>query len=248
MPLPRAWRMLDFCIAIQSPMPRSAAALELKGRMLSATRIRVLNADPAAVSQHLAELQRQMPQTVKGMVAVLESETAFELPPVVAALRAAGIQLLGVCDGPLNGSATSAGLAVLPKDQRARSETPSPAPVAAAAPVAPIRRPTRVVTEPVRSGQQIYAEDADLVVLSAVSPGAEVIADGCVHVYGPLRGRALAGASGEESARVFARRFEAELVAVAGVYAVADQIQNAKKGEAMQVFLQAGKLLIEPLT
>ena len=57
-----------------------------------------------------------------------------------------------------------------------------------------------------------------------------------------------AGASGEESARVFARRFEAELVAVAGVYAVADQIQNAKKGEAMQVLLQGGKLLIEPLT
>lgn len=217
--------------------------------MLSATRIRVLNADPASVKQHLAELQRQMPQAVKGMVAVLESETAFELPPVVAALREAGIQLLGVCDGPLNGSATAAGLAVLPKDQRARAETSAPASLpAAAVPVAPARRPTRVVTEPVRSGQQIYAEDADLVVLSAVSPGAEVIADGCVHVYGPLRGRALAGASGEESARVFARRFEAELVAVAGVYAVADQIQNAKKGEAMQVLLQGGKLLIEPLT
>ena len=135
---------------------------------------------------------------------------------------------------------------MLPKDTRARVAEPAPAPVAAA-PVEAPRRSTRVITEPVRSGQQIYAEDADLVVLSAVSPGAEVIADGCVHVYGPLRGRALAGARGDENARVFARRFEAELVAIAGVYTVADQIKNAKSGEAHQVFLQHSKLVIEPL-
>ena len=229
-------------------MARTPAALELKGRMLPATRIRVLSADPAAVQQQLAQLHKQMPQALKGMVAVLESDTGFDLPPLLAALREAGIQPVGVSDGPLNAAALAAGLAVVPKDTRARSEAPSPAPAALPEPAAPIRRPTRVITEPVRSGQQIYAEDADLVVLSAVSPGAEVIADGCVHVYGPLRGRALAGARGEETARVFARRFEAELVAVAGVYAVADQIKNAKKGEAAQVLLAGGKLIIEPLT
>lgn len=224
-------------------MARSPAALELKGRMLSATRIRVLDADPAAIALHLQELRRQMPQALKGMVAVVESDLALDLSLLLSTLREAGIQPIGVVDGPLNGATLAAGLAVLPKDNRSRSEPVAPAPVAAEAP----RRSTRVITDPVRSGQQIYAEDADLVVLSAVSPGAEVIADGCVHVYGPLRGRALAGARGDDSARVFARRFEAELVAIAGVYAVADQIKNAKSGEATQAYLHNGKLVIEPL-
>ena len=224
-------------------MARSPAALELKGRMLSATRIRVLDADPAAIALHLQELRRQMPQALKGMVAVIESDLALDLPLLLSALREAGIQPIGVVDGPLNSATLAAGLAVLPKDNRTRSEPVAPAPVATEAP----RRSTRVITDPVRSGQQIYAEDADLVVLSAVSPGAEVIADGCVHVYGPLRGRALAGARGDDSARVFARRFEAELVAIAGVYAVADQIKNAKSGEATQAYLHNGKLVIEPL-
>lgn len=226
-------------------MARPNAALELKGRMLSATRIRVLDADPAAIDQHLQELRRQMPQALKGMVAVLETDLALDLPALLKLLRHAGIQPVGVADGPLNAAAVAAGLAVLPKDNRPRSEPVAAAPAPATQEAA--RRSTRVITEPVRSGQQIYAEDADLVVLSAVSPGAEVIADGCVHVYGPLRGRALAGARGDESARVFARRFEAELVAIAGVYTVADQINSTKTGEATQIFLHNGKLVIEPL-
>ena len=228
-------------------MARTTAALELKGRMLSATRIRVLDADPAAIASHLADLKRQMPQALKGMVAVLESDAALDLSALIAALREAGIQPVGVGDGALTPAAVKLGLAVLPKDTRPRAADQAPAaPAPVAATEAP-RRSTKVITEPVRSGQQIYAEDADLVVLSAVSPGAEVIADGCVHVYGPLRGRALAGARGDENARVFARRFEAELVAIAGVYAVADQIQNAKSGEATQAYLVNGKLVIEPL-
>ena len=224
-------------------MPSLPPALELKGRMLSATRIRVLSADPEAIAQQLLELQRQMPQAIKGMVAVLESDVALDLPRLLAQLRTAGIQPMAVTEGVLAASAVLAGLAVLPKDNRSRPEPVAQAP----APAAVLRRAARVVTEPVRSGQQIYVEDGDLVVLSAVSPGAEVIADGCVHVYGPLRGRALAGARGDDSARVFARRFEAELVAIAGVYAVAEQIKSAKKGEANQVFLSQGKLVIEPL-
>ena len=232
-------------------MARSTPALELKGRMLSTTRIRVLEPDTAAIAAQLQDLLRQMPHALKGMVAVIESEFALDLAQLLKDLRNAGIQPIALVDGPLAAAAQAAGLAVIAKDNRNRGveapAAPAVAPVPVSAPVSTARRATRVITEPVRSGQQIYAEDADLVVLSAVSPGAEVIADGCVHVYGPLRGRALAGASGDDSARVFARRFEAELVAVAGVYAVADQINNAKRGEPMQVLLQGGKLHIEPL-
>ncbi|MDP9143477.1 MAG: septum site-determining protein MinC, partial [Actinomycetota bacterium] len=102
--------------------------------------------------------------------------------------------------------------------------------------------------DPIRSGQQVYAEGSDLIVMTTVSPGAEVIADGCVHVYGPLRGRAVAGARGDTTARVFCRRMEAELMAVAGIYAVADQMQGALKGVAAQAYLSDdGKLKIDRL-
>lgn len=228
-------------------MARTAPALELKGRLLSTTRLRVLKADLAAIDTQLADLAKQMPQALKGMAVVIESDEALDLPALLARLRAQGMQPLGVTEGPLAAAAAAAGLAVLPRGARTESAAPATAPAPApAAPAAPVRRETKVITDPVRSGQQIYAEDADLVVLSQVSPGAEVIADGCVHVYGPLRGRAIAGARGDTGARVFVRRFEPELVAVAGIYAVADQIKD-RRGEAAQVLLRDGKLVIEAL-
>lgn len=226
-------------------MARNAPVLELKGRLLSTTRLRVLKADLAAIETQLNDLARQMPQATKGMAVVIESEEAIDLPALLRLLRGQGIQPLGVVEGPLATAAAAAGLAVLPRDNRAGRAEPAPASAPAAAP-APVRRETRVVTEPVRSGQQIYAEDSDLVVLSQVSPGAEVIADGCVHVYGSLRGRAIAGARGDAQARVFVRRFEAELVAVAGIYAVAEQIKD-RRGDSAQVLLRDGKLVIEAL-
>lgn len=82
----------------------------------------------------------------------------------------------------------------------------------------PLSAPTRIIDRPLRSGQQIYARGGDLVMLAAVNAGAEVIADGSIHVYAPLRGRALAGASGDTDARIFTTRLEAELVSIAGLY------------------------------
>ncbi len=89
-------------------------------------------------------------------------------------------------------------------------------------PAAPSGIPTLVIDRPLRSGQQAYARGGDLVVLAAVNAGAEVIADGSIHIYAPLRGRALAGASGAADARIFTTRFEAELVSIAGVYRTFD--------------------------
>ena len=103
------------------------------------------------------------------------------------------------------------------------------------------------MSTPIRSGQQVYAEGSDLIVMTTVSPGAEVIADGCVHVYGTLRGRAIAGARGDKSARVFCRTMEAELIAVAGIYAVSEQVRGALRGQPVQAWLVEGKLNIEKL-
>jgi septum site-determining protein MinC len=224
-------------------------ALEFKGRMLSLTRARILDPDVAAIGAQLQDFARQMPQAVRGMPVVLESDQPCELGGILAAMREVGMQPIGVADGPLAEAARSWGLAVVPADAGGRGKRGAAAAASAEEPVAAVvaRKPTRIVTEPVRSGQQIYATDGDLIVLSMVGAGAEVIADGCVHIYGHLRGRAIAGARGDTTARVFCSKLEADLVAVAGVYAVAEQMQGELRGKAAQVLLVDGKLRIERL-
>jgi len=118
-------------------------------------------------------------------------------------------------------------------------------PVAAAAPAAqPPRAAARLVTTPVRSGTQIYARGTDLVVTASVSPGAELVADGNIHVYGALRGRALAGASGDTAARIFCSRLEAELVSIAGRYLVSEQLPAEQQGSAVQIALIDDRLTV----
>lgn len=215
------------------------AALELKGRMASLTRVRLLDPDLDKVRAQLEEMARRMPDAVRGMPVVVEAEFVPDLAAVCAMLRAVGMQPVAVGEGALAESARALKLAVLPDESKSRAKAATTAPPAPAG-----RKPARIVEAPVRSGQQIYADGADLVVMATVSPGAEVIADGCVHAYAPLRGRVIAGAKGDETARVFCRKFEAELVAVAGVYAVAEQMQNVR-GQPVQAYLDAGKLRIE---
>lgn len=112
--------------------------------------------------------------------------------------------------------------------------------------------PALVVDRPLRSGQQVYARGRDLVVLAMVNPGAEVIADGHIHVYAPLRGKAMAGARGDAGARIFAQSLEAELVSIAGVYRTSDvPLPPAVRGKPAQVRLhsseQGDKLILEPI-
>jgi len=107
---------------------------------------------------------------------------------------------------------------------------------------------TMIVDRPVRAGQQIYAKGASLVVLAMVSAGAEIIADGDIHVYAPLRGRALAGARGNTAARIFARSMEAELVSIAGVYRTLEQaLPDSIMHKPTQVFLESERLVMTVL-
>ncbi|MBJ7537775.1 septum site-determining protein MinC [Marinomonas transparens] len=105
---------------------------------------------------------------------------------------------------------------------------------------------TKVITKPIRSGQQVYAE-GDLVVLTQVSAGAEVLADGNIHVYGALRGRALAGVKGDINARIFCQSMEAELVSIAGNFMLSDALQDIVWKEGAQVLLVDDNLTVEPL-
>ena len=154
-------------------------------------------------------------------------------------------------------AATEAGLASfapsattpIRRSTRPSSDSPgsdSPEPRAEPAPARPPAHTstTRIVTEPVRSGTQIYARGGDLIVTAAVSAGAEVMADGNIHVYGRLRGRALAGAAGDTAARIFCTRFEAELVSIAGRYLVSEQMPEDHQGGPAQIALVDDALTI----
>lgn len=112
---------------------------------------------------------------------------------------------------------------------------------------APTLRPTMVIDKPVRAGQRIYAEGSDLVVLAIVNSGAELISDGNIHIYAPLRGRAIAGACGNEDARIFAQRMDAELISIAGCFRIfEDGIPENVRGKPAQVRLEGSRLVFQP--
>lgn len=234
-------------------MPKATPAFEIKGRMLSATRIRVLSADFAAIQEQISDLQQRMPLVMRGMIAMLDADQDLDLAPTLAALTAAGIQVIGVVDGPLAAQALTLGLPLLPKDRAGSGNGAVVAGEVHAAPAAPanasvaVRNPPMIISAPVRSGQQVYAPGADLIILSSVGAGAEVSADGSVHVYGALRGRAMAGARGDQTARIIASRFEADVVVIGPHYVMVDQIADVPKGKPAQVLVQNGQLAVEAL-
>ncbi|RRN55790.1 septum site-determining protein MinC [Pseudoxanthomonas sp. SGNA-20] len=195
-----------------------------------------------------------------GLVHTPDVDTARAL---IEGLRQAGVLPVALAYGTRENDALAEalGLPVLAKF-RAQYEPSAPAaaapppppppprepapPPRAAAPARP-RLPGRMQKSAVRSGQQLYAEDCDLTVLTTVGAGAEVLADGSIHVYGSLRGRALAGAKGNTDARIFCRDFQAELVAIAGHYKVLDDIPENLRGKAVQVWLEDGQLKLAAL-
>lgn len=131
-------------------------------------------------------------------------------------------------------------------NQDGSSEGSDENPADAAAPGSSVTK-NKIVTTPVRSGQQIYAEGGDLIVTASVGAGAELLADGNIHVYGALRGRALAGVKGNQSARIFCHSLEAELVSIAGQYRISEDLQKSEWHKACQIFLADGKMAIQAL-
>ena len=157
----------------------------------------------------------------------VEAETAtIELPPLLTGAREATL------DGLLARSTP-------PSAENAPAAAQQPEPVRAGR--------TLTIDTPVRSGSSIVHMDGDVIVLGDVSWGSEIVASGSIHVYGTLRGRALAGADGNDQARIFCRRNEAELVAVNGWYRTAEDMDPGHRGAAVQAFLDGGALLIAPL-
>ncbi|WP_371323625.1 septum site-determining protein MinC [Dechloromonas sp. ZY10] len=226
-------------------MPKEAP-IQFKGTTLKIILIQLSTVDVAALRQALQELTGNSPDFFGDELAVLDFSAAGELPasadwPALRQLLSeSGLHAIAVHGLPaaLLSGAIAAGLPQAAAEAFARrapgrssSEaaeppppptTPEPMPTATPEPTAaPSVAPapaTMIVDKPLRSGQRVYARGGDLIVTAMVSAGAEVIADGSIHVYAPLRGRALAGASGDAQARIFTTSLEAELVSIAGMY------------------------------
>lgn len=234
--------------------PRPAPALELKTTRFAGIQIILNSTEHAALNTHLTTLFAATPDFFGGEAAVFECGRlpADAAPPdwawLVQELKSRGLNPFAVqnASGELAAAAAHAGLLVL--NAAGPAPAPEPAPPTDTAPV-PAAAPTRFVDKPLRSGQRVYAAGGDIVVLAAVSPGAEVIADGSIHVYAPLKGRALAGARGDTSARIFTTHLEAELVSIAGVYRTFDAAPDtavAKKPAQIRL-AEASQIVIEPL-
>jgi len=213
--------------------------------------------DPAFASELAQQIERS-PRFFQNAPVVLDLNGAEGFADPADFARAAELlgghtlALVGVQNaGPAQVVAAAAsGLASFAPSPGQSGRRPARATAPAAAPAAPPpareppRQAARLVTTPVRSGTQIYARGTDLIVTAAVSPGAELVADGNIHVYGALRGRALAGATGDTAARIFCSRLEAELVSIAGCYLVSEQLPPEERGFAVQIALVDDRLTI----
>jgi len=246
--------------------PDYEQAGELKIGQVGIANLRVRRLEVSKLADEMRERVARAPKLFARAALVIDFGGLAQSPPVadahalVQALREAGVIPVALAYGSNENEqlALQLDLPVLAKfraqyEQAASSSrqvssteatartNPDPPP-AAQARLAPPGMPGLVQTTPVRSGQQIYAENRDLTALVAVGAGAEVIADGSIHIYGPLRGRALAGAQGNESARIFCREFHAELVAIAGHYKVLEDIPKPLRGQPVQVWLDGQEL------
>ncbi|MCC5859417.1 MAG: septum site-determining protein MinC [Ectothiorhodospiraceae bacterium] len=232
-----------------SQRTESKPALELKGRMMTLTVLRLLNPSVEILAEAVDRKVEEAPDFFRHLPVILDVEAVadtdlhLDLAGLVGLLRAREFVPVGIRggDGPWLQAAEAAGLGVF----GGGGEPPAPARKAEAE--APDRSPSLVITQPVRSGQQLYARGGDLIILSSVSPGAELLADGHIHVYGTLNGRALAGVRGDAGARIFCQGFRAELVSVAGTYSVNEQFDPSLLGRPVQVSLAGESLDIRRL-
>lgn len=253
-----------------------AAAFDLKGTMATLTVLRLRSTDIALIERQLRVKIAQLPQLFLDVPVLFDLSAlgpegdALALDELVRALRPCKVVPVAVANPSetLRARAVEAGLGVLqpsaaPRARDAggeagdgyegggmpvRAQSFSGAGAGAGVGVAAgVYSGPVVVSQPVRSGQVVYAQANDLVVLAPVNPGAQVIADGHVHIYAPLRGRAVAGAQGLPGARIFCQRLEAELVAVSGAYVMAEEIPAERRGKSAQIFLQDGECRIAPL-
>ena len=227
---------------------------ELKGTTFTISVLHLSDGNPDRIRQLLAAKVAQAPQFFNCAPLVLNVERLSEIPDfeqlreLVESEDFVLVGITGARDETMKTAAKAAGLAVMVsgKSRKADPEPAAPAPdPVEAAPVQAPMEPSKVHVGPVRSGQQIYAAGTSLVVLGSVSPGAEVIADDSIHIYGALRGRAIAGAKGNPLARIYCQQLQAELLSIAGTFQLSDALPAGLIQEPVHIRLDNEQLRID---
>ena len=231
--------------------PATSLVYDIKSADLPLVAFQLKSMDLQAVAQALALQLQETPDFFNQDPALIDldglaaEEGVIDFAGLVQTLMQHGLRPVAVKTGRSDwlALAMQAGL-VTADDARIRRQAPAAAaaaPAVVATPPAPALSEALVLDKPLRSGQQFYAKGRDLIVLAMVNPGAEVLADGNIHVYAPLRGKAIAGARGYTGARIFAQNMDPELISIAGVYRTSENPLPADvRGHAAQVALQTG--------
>jgi septum site-determining protein MinC len=254
-----------------APRPDTPPRLEpfrLRGANFNLLVLRLLDPRPEAVVPAIGDQFRRAPgflrfaPVVLGLADLEVPPDQVDFPGLIAGLRGLEIVPIGTTGGTpeMRNAAMAYGLPPIRSAGGKETEEPAPAPPAAATPAEPpvsapppppqpagAMRPTMVVDQPVRAGQRVWAQGCDLIVTATVNAGGEVIADGNIHVYGALRGRAIAGGGDNAEARIFAQNFDPELISIAGYYAVREGLAGAPIGRAVQVRLTGERMRFDPI-
>ncbi|AUD60167.1 MULTISPECIES: septum site-determining protein MinC [Shewanella] len=218
----------------------SKPSLELKGASFTLSVLHINSSDLQAVMTELDSKLAQAPQFFLGAPLVVNlsaiQHDSLNLSALKDLLISRQLVIVGITGATtvLSKQAKDLGLAIVKAGKQ--SSTPPPAP-----------RQTKIVKQNIRSGQQVYAKNGDLIIFGAVGNGAEVIADGSIHIYGALRGKAMAGAAGDTSAVIIAHSLEAELVSIAGQYWLAENLQQHSSDKSGCIRLNGESLMVESL-
>jgi septum site-determining protein MinC len=256
----RAVEMAAVDVEAEAPESDEQIPVQIRGGMVTSIILRIRDPKSQKVYTMLADRIAQAPNFFRHAPVVLDLQDLADAPPFNIAelgrrLRQHSLVPIGVQNGTeeQNLAAVNAGFSLvgtgaagsaIPREDR---RAPASTDAETVETDTPSRASTKVITRPVRSGQQAYARGGDLIVLALTSSGAELIADGNIHVYGALRGRAIAGACGDAGARIFCRSLEADLVSIAGNWQVRDDMPDGLIGKPAQISLRDEKLIIEPL-
>lgn len=217
------------------------APIEIRYTQVGMAQARIRTTDPGAILDELTGRVAAAPHFFErtavciDLSALEQLPDAAELKAVIEAVRRAGMMAVALAHG-------SAGVEELARTldfplMGAFRAQAKPAPVVQAVEPAPVAQPTLMHTQPVRSGQKIYARNRDLIATGIVGAGAELMADGSVHIYGSMRGRVMAGVRGDTTARVFCQEFNPELVSIAGVFRVFESLPRELAGRPVQAWL-----------
>lgn len=223
----------------------SQSPIELKGSSFTLSVVHLNHLQPEVIYRALLDKIQQAPGFLQNAPVVLNVKNLpvdVDWPALQKAVTDTGLRIVGVSgyrDNEHRLSLMEAGLTLLNEGKQVKTTSPS-------APKSNQNKP-RFINYHVRSGQQIYAKNSDLIITQGVSAGAEVIADGNIHIYGSLRGRALAGARGDVQSQIFCTSLSAELVSIAGRYWLNEQIPVEYQGKSTRISLSENALTIQSL-